>query len=101
MPNSKKLPDDVIKQWPEVLKDINIDVVPIKYLDSIRITFQDGKVWEVDAQKNPENIDMESAIEALLIEYEDAIENVDFRLDTVRVKRDIKKRTTQFLKKRT
>jgi hypothetical protein len=54
----------------------------------------------IDTQKNSEKINLEEAIESLLIEYEDVIENVDFRLDTVRVKRDVKKRTAQFLKKR-
>jgi hypothetical protein len=37
----------------------------------------------------------------LMEEYEDVIKSVDFRLDTARVKQDIKKRTAQFLKKRT
>lgn len=102
MPNdsSKKLPDDVVKQWPEVLEDIDIDVIPLEYLESIRITFTDGKIWEIDTQKNPEEVDIEDAIEALMEEYEDIIQSVDFRLDTIRVKKDIKKRTARFLKKR-
>ena len=32
--------------------------------------------------------------------YEDSIANIDFRLDTQKVKRDIKKRTEIFMKKR-
>lgn len=100
MARNKKLPDDIIRQWPDVLKDINIDVVPIEYLESIRVTFTDGKVWEIDTQKNPEGTDIESAMENLMEEYEDVIKSVDFRIDTARVKQDIKKRTAQFLKKR-
>lgn len=101
MARNKKLPPDVIKQWPDVLKDIDIDVVPVEYLESIRVTFLDGKIWEIDTKKNPENTNVEQAIESLMAEYEDVIKSVDFRLDTVRVKQDIKKRTAQFLKKRT
>jgi hypothetical protein len=97
---SKKLPADVIKQWPEVLKDIDIDVIPLEYLESVRITFTDGKIWEIDTQRNPEEVDIETAVESLMEEYEDVIQSVDFRLDTIRVKKDIKKRTAQFLKKR-
>jgi hypothetical protein len=97
---SKKLPADVIKQWPEVLKDIDIDVIPLEYLESVRITFTDGKIWEIDTQRNPEEVDIETAVESLMEEYEDVIQSVDFRLDTIRVKKDIKKRTAHFLKKR-
>lgn len=97
---SKKLPADVIKQWPEVLKDIDIDVVPVEYLESIKVTFTDGKIWEIDTKRNPQEVNIEDAVDSLLEEYEDVIKSVDFRLDTVRVKKDIKKRTAQFLKKR-
>lgn len=100
MPKGKKLPNEVVDYWPEVLKDITIETVPIEYLHSIRITFTDGKVWEIDTAKNPQDIDMEEAIEDLMYEYEDSIVNVDFRLDTVKVKEDITRRTKQFLKKR-
>lgn len=100
MANRKKLPQEVIDHWPEVLKDVSIDVVPIQYLQSIRVTFNDGKIWEIDPQKNPEGIDIESAIEGLMDEYQDDISSVDFRLDTQRVKEDIKKRTNIFMKKR-
>lgn len=98
--NSKKLPADVIKQWPEVLNDIDIDVIPVEYLESVRITFTDGKIWEIDTKKNTDDVDIENAMESLMEEYEDVIQSVDFRLDTLRVKKDIKKRTAQFLKKR-
>lgn len=97
---SKKLPEDIIKQWPEVLKDIDIDVIPVEYLESVRITFTDGKIWEIDTKKNTDDVDIETAVESLMEEYEDVIDSVDFRLDTIRVKKDIKKRTAQFLKKR-
>ena len=100
MPKGKKLPKDVIDHWPEILKDVDIEVVPLEYLHSVRIQFTDGKVWEIDTKKNPENINLEEAIEDLLEEYEDAIANVDFRLDTAKVKEDIQSRTRTFMKKR-
>ena len=93
---SKKLPADVIKQWPEILKDIDIDVVPVEYLESIKVTFTDGKIWEIDTRRNPQEVNIEDAVDSLLEEYEDVIKSVDFRLDTVRVKKDIKKRPHNF-----
>lgn len=101
MPN-KKLPPEVIDHWPEVFNEIDIDVIPIDYLDSVRVHFEDGKIWDIDVKtsRNKADLDIESAIEELFDEYEDAIVNVDFRLDTEKVKKDIQNRTRFFMKKR-
>ena len=50
----KKLPQDVINHWPEVFEDVDIDVVPLEYLHSVRVEFIDGKKWDIaiDTQKN-------------------------------------------------
>lgn len=100
MPKGKKLPEDVINLWPEIFKDVTVESVPIKYLHSVRVTFLDGKVWEIDTSKQVEGVDVEKALEELMHEYEDSIAKVDFRLDTERVKLDISRRTARFLKRR-
>lgn len=102
MPKSKKLPPEVIEHWPEVLNDVEIDVIPIEYLDSIKVQFSDGKIWDIDIKKTKrdEKVDVEDAIEDLFKEYADSIVNVEFKIDTKKVKADIKKRTTNFMKKR-
>ena len=103
MPKNKKLPQDVVDHWPEVFKDVDIQVVPVKYLHSVRVFFTDGKVWDIDVaktrqKKNSEGI--EKALEELFNSYEDSIENVDFRLDTAKIKADIQGRTRHFMKRR-
>ena len=103
MPKKQPLAKDVVDSWPEVLEDIDIQVVPLEYLHSVRITFDDGKVWDVDieaSKKKGDDVDLEVVLEELFAEYDDYITNVDFRLDTERLKRDITKRTKIFLKKR-
>jgi len=99
VPN-KKLPKEVIDHWPDVFEDVDVDVIPIEYLYSIRITFSDGITWDVDLDKDSIEEDIEKSIEDLLVEYEDEITHIDFRLDTEKVKRDISKRTHIFMKKR-
>ena len=97
------LPKEVVDHWPEVFEDIDIKVVPLEYLSSVRVFFEDGKVWEIDIAKTKEkNIaePLENTLEELFTEYEDVINNIDFRLDTQRLKNDIQKRTKTFLKKR-
>lgn len=102
MSKKNKLPPEVIDSWPDVFKDIRIDVVPIEYLHSVKIQFADGKIWDIDVKKslNKPDLDIELALEELFDAYEDSIVNVDFRLDTAKVKHDIKKRTAIFMKKR-
>ena len=98
---SKKLPPEVIDHWPEVFEDVDIDVVPLEYLDSIRVQFADGKMWDIkiDTTKNRVE-DLEKSIDELFEQYQDHIQNVDFRLNTDKVKKDITKRTQKFLKLR-
>jgi hypothetical protein len=103
VPKSKKLPPDIVDHWPEVFKDVDIQVVPVKYLHSVRVFFTDGKVWDIDVdktRKNKDSMDIEQALEELFSTYEDSIENLDFRLDTARIKADIQGRTRHFMKRR-
>lgn len=98
-----QLPKDVIDHWPEVFEDLDVKVVPLEYLHSVRVFFEDGKVWDIDIQKSKKdtNIDhLEATLEELFESYDDVIVNVDFRLDTERLKKDITNRTQLFLKKR-
>ena len=97
---SKKLPPEVIKYWPEVFEDVEVEVVPIDYLYSVRISFEDGVTWDIDLTDKDNVYDLESSISDLLETYEDSIIHIDFRLNTEKVKKDISKRTHLFMKKR-
>lgn len=102
MSSSGKLPPDVVRHWPEVFKDVEIQTIPVQYLVSIRVEFEDGKIWEIEIDKNKLQDDqtVEDSLSTFFEEYSDAIVNIDFRLDTQKVIRDVKSRTRQFLKKR-
>ena len=99
---SQKFPNDVVQHWPEVLKDIDVKVVPIEYLAALRVTFKNDNVWEVDLRNERQNANttLEEVLEDFFDEYGDSIDSVDFRLDTKKVKADIQKRTHTFMKKR-
>lgn len=98
----KKLPDDVIKRWPEVFGDIDVNVIPLDYLASIRVTFEDDTQWDIDLAEKSKHTpeDLETMLADLFEEYDDSISGIDFRLDTDKVKRDITSRTHKFMKKR-
>jgi hypothetical protein len=98
--SNKKLPKDVIDHWPEVFEDVEVDVVPIEYLHSVRVSFSDGVTWDIDVKKESSETDIEDALADLMETYSESITHIDFRLDTEKVKRDISKRTHIFMKKR-
>ena len=97
------LPKDVIDYWPEVFGEVQLNVLPLRYLDTVLINFKDGKVWEIKITAKAKRDGWESlekTLSDLVNSYESKIDNVNFKLDTVRVKKDIEKSTQHFLKKR-
>jgi hypothetical protein len=104
VPKENKLSSDVIKKWPEVLSSIDVKVVPIQYIKAVEVYFEDGNTWILDV--DPRAVDesgaeeLEATLEELMEEYQDAINGVNFVVDIDKVKRDIQKRTRQFMKKR-
>lgn len=100
---SKHLPDDVIEHWPEIFKDVELKVIPVRYLDSVQVQFNDGKVWDIDLtekdlKENSE--DVENSLTKLFDEYEDDIKHINFKLNSEKIKTDVQRRTTLFLKKK-
>lgn len=103
MNSGKKFPRDIIDYWPEVFGEITLNVIPLRYLESITVTFKNSKVWEIKmaARRAREDWDsFEASLKEMLATYESEIENVDFKLDTERVKKDMIKNTNKFLKRK-
>lgn len=94
-----KLPQEIINHWPEVFEDIEIKAVPIEYLNSAVVYFDNGDVWEIDI-KGPEFDDAEESLNAFFEEYDEAIVKVDFKIDSERVVKDVKSKVKSFIKKR-
>ena len=103
MSKEGRLPPDVIKQWPEVFKDVEVKAVPVKYIKAIQVQFYDGTIWMIDIDRDEierNETTIEDELEVFFEEYDEDIESVDFKLDTRQVIEDVKKRTKQFIKKR-
>jgi hypothetical protein len=99
----RKLPKDVVECWPEVFGEVKLRVLPLRYLHAVLITFKDGKTWEIKVtqvtQRNGWD-SFEESLSELFKTYERRIVDVNFKLDTDRIKKDIEKGTQRFLKKR-
>ena len=97
------LPKEVIEHWPEVFGEVKLNVLPLRYLHSVLINFKDGKTWEIRVTTKTKKDGWDSferSLTELFKAYEERITDVDFKLDTDRVKKDIEKSTQKFLKKK-
>ncbi len=100
MPNKNRLPPEVIDHWPEVLKDVEIKAVPVKYISGIHVSFNDGKTWEIDIDTDYTDDDsLENTLNSFFEEYNDVIEAIEFRIDTPSLVSDVKARTKTFMKR--
>jgi hypothetical protein len=99
---NKKLPEQIAGSWPGVLDEIDIQVVPVEYVKTVEVKFDNGDTWviEIDQEDHNDQEDLENSIETLIEEYQDTIEGVNFILDVEKIKSDITKRTKTFMKKR-
>lgn len=85
----------------EILEEIDLKFLPIEYLKSIIITFEDKTIWEIDLENTRRTQTqevIEQSLESLFDEYEDDISNMDFQLDVQKIKKYLAKRVGYFLK---
>lgn len=100
MNQGKQFPKDVIELWPEVFGEVTLNVVPLIYVHTLKITFKNKKIWEIETNKTSKALnwdDFQSQLRTVISEYESDIDNIDFKLDTDKIKKDITKKTKKFL----
>ena len=100
--SSQLLPNELVDFWPEVLEDIEIKAIPLKYVDSFHVFFMDGRIWEIDLTNEYDNFDhdeIEKTIDDFFLTYNDSIVNIEFCLNIEKVIADVKSKTAKFLKK--
>jgi hypothetical protein len=99
---SDKLPQEIIDHWPEVFQDIEIKAIPIEYIRTANVYFDNGDMWEIDIQGDfiEDHDSAEEALELFFEEYDNSIVKVDFKIDSEKVIKDVKTRTKTFMKKR-
>ena len=92
-------PENRDDHWDKILSEIDMDYIPLEYINTVIVKFVDGKEWEIDIAKSQNNVtDVETILDDFFKEYENRIDTVDFRLNLESLKRDVDKRTKRFLK---
>ena len=98
---SKKHNQHDEEYWQEIFDSIDMEFLPVEYINTIVIGFENGQVWDIDVKKSRsmQPIDeIEDALNALFEEYEDSIDTIDFRMDMEELKKALSKRVKKFLK---
>lgn len=94
MPNPLfKPPRHLVKEWPEVFEDLYMNTMPVVYLETVRLDFVDGRIWEIDVKSELEKQTPDGIADVLIAtlqEYKDEIKKIDFKVDIERLKKDIK-----------
>lgn len=85
-------PRHLVREWPEVFEELYMNTMPVAYLDSVRLDFTDGRVWEIDinselAKQSADNI--ADVLGHTLQEYKNEIKHIDFKVDVERLRKDI------------
>ena len=97
-----KPPKNVIQEWPEIFEDMYMSTIPVKYMHSVEIEFNDGRLWEINITEQLENEEAEIVAKKLIEafrEYQDEIHNMNFSVDIEKLKNDVIKSTKGFLDK--
>ena len=92
--------NQIVKQWPEVFKNLYMDTMPLEYLETMTLEFSNGRIWKIDVMEQIEQqnrIDIADRILNTFDEYKDEIIKIDFRIDVEKLRNNTKDSTNNFL----
>lgn len=95
----KALSNEIIAHWPEVFEEVSLNIIPLQYIHSVIINFKDSDSWEIKLTTKTSRDLIKDQLAEVLESYEHRIDDVDIKLDAIRVKKDIEKLTKRFFKK--
>lgn len=75
--------------------------MPVHYLESIRLEFGNGRIWEINIKEQLANNHSDIVANKLVetfAEYKEDIKKIDFKIDIERLKKDILNQSNDFFK---
>jgi hypothetical protein len=93
--------DEVVNEWPEVFEDLYMNTMPVDYLQSVTIKFEDGRIWEIEIKEHLNDHDNRPVAERLtdtIKEHHDEIKSIDFKIDIAKLKKDVTGSTKRYFK---
>lgn len=84
-------------EWVDLFGEINTDVVPLKYVESVSITFKNNNSWEVSLPCDRDWNTIERNLNEIARGYKTEITDISFNVDLLSIQNDISFTTAQFL----
>lgn len=97
-----RFPENLVKEWPEIFEEMWVSTMPVVYLNTLQIEFIDGTIWAFDIREQLESSEeklLSTKIKETLIEYRRNIKNIDFQLNTEKLKLDVQTLTDNLIEK--
>jgi hypothetical protein len=95
MPNTELA--DTKQHWQEIFDSVEIETIPVKYLQSVSIKFTDGRYWEISVPQSPHDFDgIEGIIGEFVCNHKDTVVSVNFNINTYQVKVDAEQTNARF-----
>ena len=101
------LPNNVVDlentAWSSVFEEVQLNVVPLQYLKSINIEFVNSNSWElkVTSAIRKQGWDyINNLLSDISLHYAGNLQNVEFQLDTLKIKSAVERAKRSFVKKR-
>lgn len=91
-----KLPKRLVQKWPEALEGLEMNTMPLAYLELIKLEFTDGRIWHIsinDLLKEHAADDVVDHLLNIIEGNEGEIKKIDFDIDVTRLKSDISDQT--------
>jgi hypothetical protein len=75
--------------WQDIFDSVDIETIPVKYLQSVSISFIDGRNWEISTPQTVQEFDqIEEIISEFVRNHKDSVRSVKFNINTYQVKLD-------------
>ena len=91
-----------VDTWSDVFDEVSLTKLPFKYIDTILINFKDKTTWElgITSTHTPKELEsFEDGFKEILETYDEFISDIDVKVNTKHVKRDVKKSIKRIFKK--
>lgn len=96
MPKSSfESPIHLVSEWHEVFENLYINSLPIDYIETVKIEFSNGSLWEIDisSQISISSNTAKSNILETFKEYQTDISSLNFTVNIDKLKKDISEKT--------
>ena len=100
--HNEELIEKDVDEWSALFREIELNVVPLNYVDAVLLRFKDGDCWEIPIPAKTRLatlVELEDNIAELIQAYEQYIYKVDIKIDTDKIKKDVEKAIKKMSKK--